>query len=1478
MTRILLRDLAPGAAYALQLRSVAGDEVSDWSRTFTVTTSADTIAPSTPTGVAGSMNGATFILTWNAVTTSSDGSTANDLDHYEVLVQSSGSGASRAYNVTNTRFEFNYSMNAALFGTPQPNVQMSVRAVDRVNNGSPYSAVSNQTNTVPATPTGLTVAGLTNSITASWNANTEDDLAKYVAHVGTSAGFTPNAGTKVWEGTATSFTYSTIQYSTDLFVKVYAMDVFGQLSATPAASTAVRPLNPVSVDTTAPGIPTGLTATLANAPDESYAIATVSWTAVTDTDSDLAEYIIAYRPVGATDWQYAKVDYTNTSTKINGLLPYTNYEFMIRSSDFYANLSNWSGIVTSTGSSNTAPSTPTAPTVSSSTMRIQVTIPGTKAAGGAMEGDVAHYEVYASTTTGFTPAAANQLGRMLVGPAMVDTFQIPTSGGTSTQTWYVKIIAVDRGGLKSAASAQATSTPGLIDSANIVDLAVTNAKINNLDANKVTAGTGFVNDLTVKSKFTLGDASTVGSIESYGYLAGSTGFHFDKNLLEINQGVIRAPALAIQDSDNIVPAEYAAFEFTPSFYNSLATPSNATISIRTTGGKFGPQCIRFTGTAVASTFYYLTPGSATYNIPVETGETYILSAYMRSNQATITNLNLRLRGNDASYIAYVTPGAGELSSTTWNRFSTSVTIPAGVTSVQLMGRADWANIGDYIEIDGIQLERKMAGSTTPSPWTMPGITSIDGAIIRTGQIVSNASVTVNGVSQPAWSINMSGGAQFGNAVIRGSLIVGTTGDPDSAQSYIASGNYVSGTTGWKIDSSGNVDFNSGSIRGNLVVDGTLQTSKLSLGVLRSNLISDPGFEESYSPTSWTSPGQGNTSQWRTNVSNGAVASAYRAPGKAHGGNNRGILLLNTSATAGDWTEFYTNAFQVEAGASYKVIWSSVANGTGATSGGQLYVDAWFGNSASTIVNGANTQILTDGAYQTVPYSIWANITSSTYDTSSAELVIPAGQTALWGVIRFRIAGVADVGVLLDDISVVKMQAGGASELTSAGLRVFDDNGDEVTAMVANRPSYFTINKDGASVASIDPNGVISSSTLNTLGDGTTNAFDDARDALYVGGEDFADRMERSPQGVVAQVYKSALVSITNIRTEYGVYEVGFTAQPGRHYRVTFSGGTIRANTGAPVVVGLVRIRRTLDGTTPSITNGAVIRSQWVGLPTNNVDVSIPSFSAQGEMTGGSTTAQDVRLLYTVNALNAGSTDWISFSNKGGTSAPAPIECVVEDLGWDVPDGYQTNSGGGTLYTGGTDSSGGGAPPASKKTYVSTWTSNSSQSRRGVSGYGNYTVNTSAPSGYGLAGYYSSSNGNQYTYIGFTGANSTGGESGKSISSAISGATVTKVELYIRNSTFYASSGGQQRFGMTTMTGQPSTGAASAPPSSGFTGNIAFSTGEGKWVTLSATALGYLTGGGRIAIVGPGTSNSQTYYSKWYMSGTYVPKLRITYTK
>jgi hypothetical protein len=661
--------------------------------------------------------------------------------------------------------------------------------------------------------------------------------------------------------------------------------------------------------------------------------------------------------------------------------------------------------------------------------------------------------------------------------------------------------------------------------------------------------------------------------------------------------------------------------------------------------------------------------------------------------------------------------------------------------------------------------------------------------------------------------------------------------------------------------------------------GSVQAEKLSLGVLSTNLVRDPGFEDSYTITNFTDAGQGQPQQWRKETSGLAGGTVYRAMQKARSGWKR-LVLANETGDTTTVVRAYSSTFLLEAGKTYRVNWYDLSNGTGATGVNvpKLTVDAIFGPTESTL-NPASAVAVSDGTLNPT-YTAYADLTPESYDHESGDIVVAAGATDLYCALRFTLSNnVADTYVYVDDVSVIEAGAGGASELTAAGLRVFDANGDEATALVANRANYFTVMKAGVPRAAIDDDGEAAFQGVAVLGDESdTTSLGDVR-GLSIGGTDVADRFSSLGQGMVARGYMSSK-TFGPIFNEVGLFEVGFVAAPGREYLVTFDNYYIQFNpgtaSGTTVPGASMLIRYTTDGSAPNVTGSPVLCYTNVFSPRGGGN-DMGGAHLAGSFAVGGETEKQVRIM-----VCAG----VGYQGTEGTatrlevfSYAVPMQLRVFDLG---PWGYENlaiETRGGGAYAGGTVV----APPPAKKTYTSSWIASSTQTRRGSgSSFGSYTVNPTSYTGSTkmLAGYYSSSNANQYDFIAFSSANSTGSETGKTISQALSGATVSKVELYVKNSSFYNSSGGQQRFAMTSFSSMPSSGTATAPPSVTYTANQSFTVGQGKWITLPSAAASVVLSGGRVAMIGPGSSTSKTYYSGWANedASSGKPQLRITYTR
>lgn len=804
--RILLRDLTPGTDYNIQLRANDGTNVSDWSRIFPLTTVSDVLPPAAPTGLTWVVNRTAFSAKWNAVTQNADATDLLDFSHYIVRIGIPSSSYVEI-KTTNTFYDLSFETNKAFFGTPRAVLECSVYAVDTTGNISLPSAVVTATNPPPPDPTGVAAAGIVGGVSMKWDVQVIDDLAAYDVYMSTSgSGFTPTTGNRIYSGTGNTLFYDSSSLGVVHYFKIRSRDVFDSISNYITVS--ATPISPTDVDTTTPGVPTGLAATMTvDTNDSAFATAAVSWTAPADTD--LAGYVVRYKQDASSTYDYVNVPVGTTSITIGGLVVGVQYNFSVQSYDRSTNRSAFSTAVNATAA-NTAPSTPAAPTAVASVQSIQVSHAIQKATSGRLEADVAYLEVHLGTTSTFTASDSTIIGQLQVEPGSTFVSEIfPTPAQDVSLARWVRVIAVDRGGLKSAASAVASVTVGLIDNANIANATITSAKINNLDANKITAGTGIINSLLIKAALTV---DTGGVIKSTNYVAGTTGYQLSNNTLEINGGTIRAAALLLQDAPNTVLPQYADFEFQSTWYtgkqvtfNDGGTTSWAIATSPEITPKFGTQVLKHTWTG-GGTFSRVYQGTSytDYNIICEPNTDYIASVWV---------LNLTGSGDKtvgfgvkmADGVTYPQPGGTPVvtANSTWTRISGTFNTGANSSFMTYMSLYNTGSV----YFDGLQIERKLTGQTTPSPWRAPSSTSIDGGIIRTGEIRSTA--LANGLSgQPAWSINMTGGAQFGDATVRGRIVVGDPANPsaDGVNSRIHSANYAAGTSGWIIRNDGYAEF------------------------------------------------------------------------------------------------------------------------------------------------------------------------------------------------------------------------------------------------------------------------------------------------------------------------------------------------------------------------------------------------------------------------------------------------------------------------------------------------------------------------------------------------------------------------------------------------------------------------------------------------------------------------------------------------
>ncbi|URQ04658.1 minor tail protein [Streptomyces phage Emma1919] len=807
MSRILLRDLEPGRLYHIQARATNGEQSSQWSQLWDLQTTSDIMPPAAPTSLAWTVEGTAFKAVWTGPTLNQDGTPLMDFKDFQVKIYSPAAPSTIVtYYTTAPRFDFPFEMNVNSFTTPRAQVSIEVRARDNTGNLS-TAATATATNPPPANVTGFTATGITDAIALKWNANADTDLKHYKVWQGTAAG---SESTLVYTGLATSFVFDTNSTNPQYF-KIVAVDVFNTESATAATASATAKSS-LAVDVNPPNAPTGVTVSSAldsSDPSGGRAYIDVSWTGVADTD--LQNYSVRYST--GTSWDYINVPEGVTSARINGLRPDTDYNVAVAAVDYSGNSSAYTNAGTypiKTAKDTSAPAAVSGVTVGAGITTM--TVAWTENTENDVKNGIGTYEIQLDTANTFN--TGNLVTKQNSGTI------VSFANLTSNTTYYTRVRAIDATGNAGAWSSIVSGTPRYVANADIQAGTINGDKItaaslngdrvvaNSLDANTIKANSTFSQNLTVGSTFTMG---TSGIMQSANYSVGSTGWRLTNNTLEINQGTIRASALQLQNGHNMLHPAYADFEFVKSWYTTnLITFNDGGVSTWAISdatdvtGKYNTQCIKTSWTGVGTfSRTYLGPTFTSYNVQLEANTDYIFSGwvYVKSGAGAKTAA-LGIKLADASFPGPVgntsIPATG-VWTRIWGTFNSGTQTSAELyLSQYTAGDMYW---------DGLQLEKKVTADTGPSQWKPPASTSIDGGIIRTGEIRSTASAS-GLAGQPAWSINMQGNAQLGDANIRGRLVVGDVNNPsaDGVNSKIQSANYSAGTTGWVIRNDGYAEF------------------------------------------------------------------------------------------------------------------------------------------------------------------------------------------------------------------------------------------------------------------------------------------------------------------------------------------------------------------------------------------------------------------------------------------------------------------------------------------------------------------------------------------------------------------------------------------------------------------------------------------------------------------------------------------------
>ncbi|MFI1563849.1 hypothetical protein ACH4ZX_12450 [Streptomyces sp. NPDC020490] len=399
----------------------------------------------------------------------------------------------------------------------------------------------------------------------------------------------------------------------------------------------------------------------------------------------------------------------------------------------------------------------------------------------------------------------------------------------------------------------------------------------------------------------------------------------------------------------------------------------------------------------------------------------------------------------------------------------------------------------------------------------------------------------------------------------------------------------------------------------------------------------------------------------------------------------------------------------------------------------------------------------------------------------------------------------------------RVVGGARAELGPDGLRLYDESGETAVSLVSGAPQYLTLRSGGQAVATIDTQGNAGFADLNVAGE------------LTIDGDPVSDLLGAGPKGIVARAHPSATVTSTG--TEIGYYELPFTAEAGRLYRVRFEAtadldkatdGEIRlylrdGGTAKPTITSTLRETTIL---TPAHTG----RYQRVGLEhvtsTRTIGTGLHRLLLSFHNSGGT----------------SGQTLELGLTTTGRTNA-----FYVEDIGPEIPVTGGYNTGGGSA-----------ADPV--QTYTKTYSASWSGSYANRSGYNSYYGNAC------LQGYYSSNNGVQAALIGFP----------AQLATDLSGAVIQKAEIYLYFDHWYNAGGGTAVIRAHSHTSRPTKFSCDAEAKS-----VTWSRNQGKWVDITSV---FDSTKWRGIALDPNSTN-RTYYGRARGVGqTYPPKLRVTYTK
>jgi fibronectin type 3 domain-containing protein len=309
-----------------------------------------------------------------------------------------------------------------------------VTAEDAAGNLSPpsneASGTSSADTTAPSAPSNLAASTSGGTVTLNWSASSDNvGVVRYDVYRGTSAGFTPSSANRIAQPSGTSFADAGLAPG-GYYYKVAAEDAAGNISIASNEATATI------LDTTPPSAPSSLGAGVVGS------TVSLSWSAATDNVGVVRYDVYRGTSAGFTPTSGNRIAQPSVTSYTDSGLVAGTYYYKVTAEDAAGNVSAASNEASAAIPDTTPPSPPANLTATGGTAQATLS-------WSASTDDVAvtKYDVYRSTTSGFTPGSANRIAQ----PAGTSY----TDPSLAAGTYYYKVRAEDAAGNVSGSSNEA---------------------------------------------------------------------------------------------------------------------------------------------------------------------------------------------------------------------------------------------------------------------------------------------------------------------------------------------------------------------------------------------------------------------------------------------------------------------------------------------------------------------------------------------------------------------------------------------------------------------------------------------------------------------------------------------------------------------------------------------------------------------------------------------------------------------------------------------------------------------------------------------------------------------------------------------------------------------------------------------------------------------------------------------------------------